>query len=67
MFDESQVLLRRAQQDGHLVERHARSGFVEDTSHHLGHLARFSGRREEPHVAGRRALGGPLGAEDEAA
>ncbi len=48
LFDRAPVAFGRADDDRHLVERHAARRFVEDPPRDLDRLARFARRREEP-------------------
>ena len=54
VLEQTQILLRRAQTHGHLVEWDTGRRFVERPSGNLERLARFAWRREQTHVAGRR-------------
>ena len=67
VLEQPEIVLRRAQHDRHVVERHAARGFVEDAAGDLERLAPFARRGEEAHVAGLRAHRGRLGGEDVAA
>ncbi len=58
VLEQPDVTLGRAHEGGHLVERHAASGFLHDPPGDLHALAAFTRRREEPHVARRLTLGG---------
>ena len=58
MLEQAEVLLRRAQEDGHLVERHAACGLVEHAPDDLHRLASFAWRRKQPDVAGALRGGG---------
>ena len=44
MFEQADVLLRRAEQHGHLVEANASRGFSQDASRKLDTLACFAWR-----------------------
>ena len=61
VLEQPEVLLRRAQEHGHLVERHAAAGFVQHAPHDLDRFAPFARRREQHDVAGPLALGWTLG------
>ncbi len=50
MFQQSQVLLRRADQHGHLVEGHAALRVGKDAPRDLDRFARLSGRGEYVHA-----------------
>ena len=67
VLEQPEVGLRRAQNDGHVVERHAARGLVERAARDLERLAPLARRGEQAHVAVRRARGRRLGGEDVAA
>jgi hypothetical protein len=52
VFELPLVALRRAQQDRHFVERHARSSLLEDEARDLDALATLTRRRKPHHLAG---------------
>jgi len=64
MFEQSQVLLRRAEEHCHLVERHAAAGFVEDTAHDLDRFTSFTRRRKHHDVTRALAYCRALGLEN---
>ena len=47
VLEQAVVVLRRADEDGHLVERHARARFAQNTAGDLDALASLARRREE--------------------
>ena len=49
VFEHAEIGLRRAQQDRHLIERHAARGFLQQASGDLDRLAAFTRRREQHH------------------
>ena len=49
VFEHAEIGLRRAQQDRHLIERHAARGFLHQASRDLDRLSAFAGRREQHH------------------
>ncbi len=67
MLQEADVLLRRAQEDRHLIEAHPTSGFIEDTAHDLDSFASFARRREQADVARSLPGGRTIDREDVAA
>ena len=67
MLEQAEVLLRRPQEDGHLVERHAARGFVERAPDDLHGFASLARRREQADVARARPRRRAIGREDEAA
>ena len=60
VLEQAEVLLRRAQKHGHLVERHAALRFVEHAPDDLHRLASFARRGEQHDVAGALTLGRAL-------
>jgi hypothetical protein len=54
VLEQSEVLLRRAEEHRHLVERHTAARLVEDPAHDLDRFTPFARRRKHHHVA--RAL-----------
>ena len=63
VLEQPEILLRRAEEHGHLVERHAGGGFVKHTPDDLHRLASLAGRRKQDDVARALALSGTLGLE----
>jgi len=51
VLEEPYVLLRRAEEHRHLVERHAASRLVEDAPDDLDCFAALAGRGEQRHIA----------------
>ena len=64
VLQQTEVLLRRAEEHRHLVERHAAAGLVENPAHDLDGFASFARRREHHDVAGALTYSRPLGLED---
>jgi hypothetical protein len=56
VLEQPGIVLRRAQRDGHAIERHAAARFAQHTTGDLDRLAPFSRRRKQFHVVQR--LGG---------
>ena len=52
MLEQPEILLRRAEKDGHLVEGHAARRFVQHATDDLHRLAPLARRRKQPDVAG---------------
>ncbi len=64
VFEQAEVVPRRPQEHGHLIERHTASRFVEHAADDLDRLAAFARRREQADVARLLALRRPLDGED---
>ena len=62
VFEHAEIDLRRAQQHGDVVERHAAGGLLQNAPGDLDRFAAFAGRGEQDHGvvghAGYRLLGG---------
>ena len=67
VLDEAEVLARRAQEHGHLVEAHAAARLVEHVARDLDGLAALAGGGEEDDVVAALVRGRFLGGEEEAA
>ncbi len=52
MLEQPEILLRAAEEDGHLVEPHAALGFVEHSTDDLNGFTSFTRRRKHADVAG---------------
>ena len=59
VLEETQVVLRRPQQDGDVVQRDAALCLLEDPARNLGTFAPFAGCGEEPDIAGWRPFRRP--------
>ena len=64
VFEQAKVGVRRAQQHGHLVERHAGGRFLQHAPRDLHGLAPFTGRRQHLHRCIERARGRRAGREE---
>src|SRR5207253_2528757 len=64
VLEEAQILLRRPEEDRHLIERHAGRGLVEEPTNDLDRFASLARRRKEPDVAGTRPFSGTVDGED---
>ena len=56
ILEQAEILTRRAQEHRHFVEANTGARFVEDASGDLDTFAALAGRREQAHVAARRAF-----------
>jgi len=64
MLEEPEVVLRRPDEDRHLVERHATLRLVEHSARDLDRFAALAGRGKQPHVARRTTSRRPLASKD---
>ncbi len=60
MLDQSEIVLGRPQEDGHLIERHAALCLLEHATDDFDRFAAFPRRREQSHVSGPLAFRRPL-------
>jgi hypothetical protein len=66
VFEQAEVLVRRAKTHRHLIERNAGRGFVKRASRDLERFARFTWRRKQTNVTGGLRLGRRIEHEDAA-